>query len=813
MSHFALRKISFAAGLFLSASALAVADAPVGGVEVEGSVLGGMEFHVDLPAGHAAPHVFTLSEPYRVVMDIPGALLNKNLGRQALDSPPFQSVAVAGDGTRGRVVISMNGKVGYHVRNDASGVVLAFDPVDAATTVSEVNHSGIIGSPNDDASQAPLNAETGIPSPTEIKSLAKKTKPVAVVPVQPLPDANAPTASSNVSVGSTTVALPAAYPAVDATPTPNVLAPPGNIYVDKLDVQKKDDGSADIALSLSGGNGTKPSVKKVSGGVDILVPGAAAGPDVLRAYSVADTGTPARSVVASQQSGGVDIIVATASDDFDVSSYQIENRFVVTVAGKNSGSKLISKQKDTKVFAARSPYSGMSQNFKGQKISLNFQSVEVRSLLQIIADVANTNLVVSDSVTGQMAIRMNDVPWDQALNVVLQTKGLGLRKQGNILYIAPIVELAERDKAELEARQQNVQLAPLQTELLTVNFAPANEIAALVRGGASTTGGAAPAGSSSGQSGSAALSARGRITTDARTNTLLVTDTAENLEVIHNLVKSLDVPVKQVLIASRIVVANSNFDHELGTQFGVSFVGNLSSKSLVSTSGTNTFTNSILGGGNGATSTTPSDRYNVNLPVASPAGSLALAILSKNVLVDLELSALQSESKGQVISSPRIITTNGKAASISEGTEIPYQEGSSSGATTISFKDAVLSLNVTPNITPDNHIIMELAINKDSVGQNVPTGSGGTVPSIDTRKLQTQVLLENGQTLVLGGIYEQTVNDATTKVPGLGDIPYLGSLFRYVQHQVMKDELLVFITPQVLLQGGKEINTEDFNKP
>ena len=374
------------------------------------------------------------------------------------------------------------------------------------------------------------------------------------------------------------------------------------------------------------------------------------------------------------------------------------------------------------------------------------------------------------------------------MDIILRSKGLGMRRQGNVIFVAPLAEMASREKAELEAQQQNTELEPLHTDVIQINYAKASDIASLLKSDRSSI-----------------LGKRGIVTVDQRTNTLLVLDTPEKLAAIHDLIQRLDVPVRQVLIQSRIVVANNNFDRQLGVRFGVS-----ANNGILSTSGTNTATNTAvsnkLAGSPPGFDTTQADRYNVNLPatstLASP-GTLALALLSSKYLVDLELSALQAEGEGEVISTPRVITANAKEASIEQGVEIPYQESTSSGATSVQFKKAVLSLNVTPQITPDGRIIMDLAIHDDTQGQTVSTANGGSVPSINTRKVNTQVLVNNGQTVVLGGIYEDDKTDTVNKVPLLGDVPLLGALFRFKEHKDDRTELLVFITPKILNQALK----------
>ncbi len=425
--------------------------------------------------------------------------------------------------------------------------------------------------------------------------------------------------------------------------------------------------------------------------------------------------------------------------------------------------------------------------YTGEKLSLNFQNIEVRAVLQLIADFTGLNLIASDTVTGNVTLRLKSVPWDQALDIVLKTKGLAMRQMGNVLLVAPAEEIASREKQELEAEQQIRQLEPLRTEIIQVNYAKASDFASLLKAQESTL-----------------LSERGSVTVDERTNTLLVQDTSKKLVEVRKLVSTLDIPIRQVLIESRVVIANDNFTKDLGVRFGGTAV-DPQSKGLIgitgSGAGVDTMVNSgltnIATGGNAAPVALPSfdNRMGVNLPAAG-GGRIGFGILGPDYLIDLELSAMQKEGQGEVLSNPRVITGNQKEAFIEQGVEIPYQEASSSGATSISFKKAVLSLKVTPQITPDDRIIMDLSVNKDSVGQIY-----FNVPSINTREINTQVLVENGDTVVLGGILEQNISEDVSKVPVLGDIPLLGRLFRKKTNVDNKEELLVFITPKILKEN------------
>ena len=573
-------------------------------------------------------------------------------------------------------------------------------------------------------------------------------------------------------------------PSATAAPAPSVTAPvappqaASSGLISNIDFRRGEKGEGRILVTLSDSR-SAVDVHEDGGKIVARFKNTSLPDRLGKRLDVLDFATPVKFIDASRDGSSAQIVVTPiAAGDFEQVAYQSGNTFTLEL-------QPISQDKIEERRKAEPQYTG-------ERISLSFQSVDVRSLLQIIADVAQTNMVVSDSVNGQIAMRLQNVPWDQALDIILRTKGLGQRRQGNVILVAPLDELAAREKAELETEKQKVQLAPLRSEVVQVNYAKATELATLIKSRENSI-----------------LSSRGSVTVDERTNTLLVLETRDKLAEIRALVQRLDIPVRQVLIESRIVVARSNFDKELGARFGFTGVRSSGSNGLVTTSGTGgatetTVSNAISTGNNQNFAVgSQAGRYNVNLPLTSPAGSIALAILGKNSLVDLELQALQTEGKGEVISSPRVITANGKQASIEQGREIPYQNSTSSGATAVQFKKAVLSLNVTPQITPDNRVIMDLAVTNDTQGTDVNTGSGGTAPAIDTRKVNTQVLVDNGQTVVLGGIYEQTTNGAVTKVPFLGDVPILGSLFRTTSKIANKTELLVFITPKILSEGLK----------
>ena len=435
---------------------------------------------------------------------------------------------------------------------------------------------------------------------------------------------------------------------------------------------------------------------------------------------------------------------------------------------------------------------------ENELISINFQDIPVRNVLQLIADYNGFNLVVSDSVVGNLTLRLDGVPWQQVLEIILQVKGLDKRVEGNVVLVAPKSELDEQQKKRLEQARMEEELGDLSSELLQINFAKASDIAAMIGGEGEIS----------------MLSSRGNITVDERTNSLLIRDLASNINIIKGIVESLDIPVKQVQIEARIVTVNEGNMQDLGIRWGMS-----STNGFFSAGGSieNNLANANPNGANGKGGVIDGDQINfggatqevgiedflnVNLAATSAnASSIAFQVakLGSNTLLDLELSALQAESKAEIISSPRLITTNKQPAYIEQGTEIPYLEASSSGATSISFKKAVLSLKVTPQITPDNRLVLDLSVTQDRPGAVVKTGDGEAV-AIDTQRIGTQVLVDNGETVVLGGIYQHSVQTSVDKVPLLGDIPYLGALFRRSYENYGKSELLIFVTPKVVLQ-------------
>ncbi|RVT86337.1 type IV pilus secretin PilQ [Inhella crocodyli] len=506
--------------------------------------------------------------------------------------------------------------------------------------------------------------------------------------------------------------------------------------------------------------------------------------DLRRRFDVTDFGTPVHSMTASQSGDRVRLTVEPRGD-WEHSAYQSDNQFVLEVRPLRVDPNKLTQ----------------GPGYNGEKVSFNFQNIEVRALLQVIADFTQFNVVTSDTVGGSITLRLKDVPWDQALEIILQAKGLGLRKSGNVLWIAPKEELAAKEKADLEARAAVASLEPVKTQAFQLNYAKAEQISSLLMG----SGGGAAAGGGSGAAPTRVLSVRGNVAFEQRTNQLFVTDIPSKLEEVQALLQRVDIPVRQVLIEARIVEADDRFGRSLGVKLGASDVRGLQG----GVPGYNLSGNNYLSFGNnyGAslnqTGQALGSEFNnttfLNLPAASvnsvsPA-TIAATLFSAtaNRFLNLELSALEADGRGKVVSSPRVVTADQTKALVEQGEEIPYQQATSSGATSVSFKKAVLKLEVTPQITPEGSVILDVDVNKDSRGILTPQGY-----AIDNKHVRTQVLVENGGTVVIGGIFTVSENDNVAKVPVLGDIPYVGALFRNKSRTQNKTELLVFLTPKVI---------------
>jgi type IV pilus assembly protein PilQ len=555
-------------------------------------------------------------------------------------------------------------------------------------------------------------------------------------------------------------------------------AAPVERAIKTIDFRRGSDGTGRVIVQLTDPR-TPVNVRQEGNQIVVDFAGTLMPKNLMRRYDVMDFATPVQTVDAVRVEGSTRLVIS-AQGDFEQLAYQSDNQYTIEV--KPSTKRTAQEDK---------------KEYTGERLTLNFQDIDVRSVLQLLADTSGQNIVVSDSVNGNLTLRLQNVPWDQALDIVLRTKGLDKRRHDNVIIIGPTEELASREKAELAAHKEVQELSPTHTEFMQVNYAKVADLAKLIK----TT-----------NAKDSMLSPRGSLSIDERTNTLLVQDTSEKLADIRRLVQTLDVPVRQVLIEARIVIVSDTFERDLGVRFGITSAHQVNGNGLIAVTGNgvgaDTMTGSAITNLQGGTSPFPvstptlDNRYMVNLPAANINGSIGVSLLTGSTLVDLELSAAQNEGKSETISSPRVITANQKQAEIKQGVEIPYQESASSGATTTQFKNAVLSLKVTPLITPDNRVILDLDVSDDSVGQQVTSATGGSVPSIDTREIITQVLVNDGQTVVLGGILDTTKTKQANKVPFLGDIPILGYLFKSTTDINNKTELLIFITPKILREGS-----------
>jgi type IV pilus assembly protein PilQ len=635
--------------------------------------------------GAAEPTAFTLSEPHRVVVDLPG--VTSSVGRRpGVAEGTVRDLRVIEAGGRTRVIVTLPAPHAHRLRTTEDGIRLAL---------------GRIG-----------------------------REPGAANPESGEPEAENP--------GTGESGVPVAEPRLVA-----------------VDFRRGEADAGELQLALSGPGGDV-DIRRHEVGYRLFIDGARVPEEQRRRYDVRDFATPVERVDVRQRQGGAHLLVH-AEGETEHRLRRLDGELTLAVAPRTEEPEAASSGEPAHT---------------GDRVSFDVRDADVRSLLFRIGDFTGLNMVVSDSVQGSLTMHLENVPWDQALDHILTLKGLGMRRDGDVRLIAPQQELLDSESARLEAEQRRDQLVPLEKTTLQVNYAKAADVASTLR---SEEGGM--------------LSERGSIRVDERTNKILIRDTPANLRSARDLVEELDVPVRQVMIETRIVIANDDFSDELGTRFGASHVSEGGGTALA---GSSSGANSLINGNAPATVAT-GDRMAVDLPVSDPAGQIAVSVLDGDTLLDLELSALQAENEGEIVSNPRVITANQQEAVIEQGVEIPYQEASSSGATSVSFKKAVLSLGVTPQITPDGRIIMDLEISKDSVGE-VFNG----VPSVDTREVTTQALVADGETVVLGGIYETEQSREVEKVPLLGDIPLLGALFRHTREVNAKAELLIFVTPRLL---------------
>jgi type IV pilus assembly protein PilQ len=596
----------------------------------------------------------------------------------------------------------------------------------------------------------------------------------------------------------------------------------GAMEVSSVDFRRTPEGGGRVVVTFTG-EGAPVDMRAEQKRIVVEMPGVRVPAEQVQQLDVVDFATPVNTITTSSTAGGGRIIVA-GEGPFESMAYQSGNEYVIEVSppavagGAVAGGSLIEGE------AAEGAYAG-------KPVTFNFQDIPVRTVLQLIAEESGLNIVAADTVAGNVTLRLINVPWDQALEIVLRAKGLEQRRDGNVVWVAPQAEIATYERAQAEARAANEALAPLLTEYIQINYANAEDIAGLLTEGAKVNQQAQSSGGAANVPGAQErgfLSRRGSVTFDSRTNTVLINDTAEKITEVRRLIALLDRPVDQVLIEAKIVIASEDFARELGARFGVSGGYETGNGNLITTTGSlggadrmanlgllnNARTNGATGlpvaqpGSSGGGIQVPAigDRLNVNLPVAGSAGSIGFAILGADYLLDLELSALETEGRGEVVSNPRVITANQREATIRQGDEVGYVTIAPTAGTVpipnVQFKEVLLELVVTPTITKDGRVFLVLAVKKDDIEGMVET-SIGDVPQIATREISTAVLVDNGQTVVVGGVYEFSNREDLAKVPFLGDIPVLGNLFKRKGREVSKAELLIFVTPKILNVPGR----------
>lgn len=554
--------------------------------------------------------------------------------------------------------------------------------------------------------------------------------------------------------------------------------------------QRGNVGEGQVFVTLAGAN-TPIDVQQQGSKVVIRTLGNKIPAHLIRRLNVNDFATPVSSVDAYND-GANGVITIQSSGSYEYMAYQAENK--LTVSLKRPAENKLARP-------------SASQSYTGKKISLDFQDIEVRRVLQLLADFTGINMVASDSVQGNITLRLKDVPWDQALDIVLKTKNLDKRRNGNVIWIAPVTELIKAEEEEAKALAQSVKLAPIQTEYIQLNYAKATDIEKLITEGKNSKNnntGSNNTGTNNqdlssldpyGNNVGSLLSPRGTVTVDARTNTLIITDTAQKIDQIRKMVDLLDVSVKQVMVEARIVRASTDFTKEMGVKWGILSKGINQNNDLLVGGSDRTLWDLKTPDTNGKYTITRPDNLNVDLGVENAAGKIAFGLISmSDFMLDLELSALQADGFGEVISTPKVMTADKQKAKVASGQQIPYRSTDNDGKATTEFKDALLSLDVTPSITPDGKVQMQLLVTSDSPGQTTPDGN----IAINKNEITTNVLVDNGETVVLGGIFEQETKNSQTKVPFLGDIPYFGRLFRKDVKSDAKKELLIFVTPRIV---------------
>lgn len=698
----------------------------------------GLQVELKLSGPASSPRVFHTDNPARIALDLPGVGNALDKKQIPINAAGAQSIQAVEASGRTRVIVSLTEMMPYSTRTEGNSVYLTLK-------------KGLAG-PYVEPTQPRAEPTRAAYEPTQAPAEAR------------------------------TYAAPPAY----------------GKRVENVDFRRGEHGEGRVLVTLSDPK-TVANIREEGRKVIVDLPGMSLPATLAHRLDVLDFATPVQSIESTEEAGQARLIIFPVSDEYEYSSYQADKLLTVEFRPLSKAEKEEAKKK---AFA-----------YSGEKLSLNFQDIPVRSVLQILADFTNLNIVASDSVAGNVTLRLNEVPWDQALELVLKSKGLGKRQEGNIIRVAPLDEINKQEKEELEALKVVEDLEPLRTELIQINYTKAEDIKKVLVGTTERTSVTQDQGAYIGTGGTktssttldvsqSILSNRGNVTVDERTNQLIVKDTSRNLERVRELVRQLDIPVRQVLIESRIVIANSDFTRDLGSRLSATSV-----PGRATGAGGLPFP-AVASGQPGTLGPSSSGASNLltNLAVTNPYGAAGFTLLKAgDYLLDLELSALQAEGRGEVLSNPRLITADQTKAVIKQGVEIPYTVVSGGGTAglatvTVQFKQAVLELNVTPHITPDDNILMDLLIKKDAKGESIQAGLAGTYFAIDKREIQTTAQVANGETVVLGGVYEGTKKNNTDKVPFLGDLPGVGFMFRRNHVEDKKTELLIFITPKILKQ-------------
>lgn len=746
---------------------------------VQASLVGGKtELSLQFNTPIATPQGFVMDNPPRLVFDFPDVAVNPVVRRNQVSAGVVRNVKAVNSKGQTRVVIELEQFADYGVdMQSANRMLLTFKGAGhSAPNDSTRRFRAAEAQPALDLAEVPLGGASSYDyyqDASQSAQLASQQQYVAHQP-QPVRSAPAPAQYRNLPPAQSKTqfkpyaAAPQHY---NAAQTGRFVTTPA---LRGLDFRRSPNGGARLILDLPSTEATIRETKSGSA-LALRLEGSTIPGHLRNRLDVTDFATPI-SYIQVKQEGDTGVI--TLSTNGIPYNHRIERQGArVTVHIEPIRNRQVSTAEVQVGGNANNPEATTKKKkeFTGEKLSLNFQDIEVRAVLQLLADFTDKNIVVSDSVTGNITVRLKDVPWDQALDIVLETKNLGMRENGNVIWIAPQAELEAKEEQVLQVAKRKVELEPLITEYIPVNFAKAADLATLIQ-------------KRSTDKNHSLLSERGNVSVDERTNTLLIQDTATRVRDIRELIKALDVPVQQVLIESRIVTATDEFGKQLGAKFGVNPQWKNKDSMGLGSGNLNAAVDKYNGKEIGL-----GDLLSVNMPVTGAAGSYGFAILAKDFMLELELSALQAESKGEVIATPRVITSNQTKAIIEQGVEIPYLQDSSSGATNVAFKKAVLSLEVTPQITPDEHISMDLRVNQDTVGAVYEK-----IPSINTREIQTRVMVSNGQTVVLGGVHEDIRLNTVKKVPVFGDLPVVGQLFRNTDNSNEKRELLIFVTPKII---------------